>query len=56
MRPPGWEGPRTDKIKLDITYLDDEMRVSRGDKGNLFVSGRMLQRRKGGTDSFSRCY
>ena len=44
------------KKKLDITYLDDEMRVSRGDKGNLFVSGRMLQRRKGGTDSFPRCY
>lgn len=23
--------------ELDITYLDDSMRVSRGDKGNLFV-------------------
>lgn len=23
--------------KLDITYVDEEMRISRGDKGNLFV-------------------
>jgi hypothetical protein len=23
--------------ELDITYLDEELRVSRGDKGNLFV-------------------
>jgi hypothetical protein len=23
--------------ELAITYLDDEMRISRGDKGNLFV-------------------
>ena len=23
--------------QLEITYLDDELRVSRGDKGNLFV-------------------
>jgi hypothetical protein len=23
--------------ELDVTYLDDELRVSRGNKGNLFV-------------------
>ena len=51
------KAPESAKGTLDITYLDDEMRVSRGDKGNLFVSGRMLQRREGGgTDGFFRCY
>ena len=29
--------PESAKGALDITYLDDELRVSRGDKGNLFV-------------------
>jgi hypothetical protein len=23
--------------ELDVTYLDDELRISRGDKGNLFI-------------------
>jgi hypothetical protein len=23
--------------ELEITYLDDELRISRGDRGNLFV-------------------
>lgn len=29
--------PETAKGSLDTTYLDDELRVSRGDKGNLFI-------------------
>ena len=29
--------PESAKGKLDTTYLDEELRVSRGDKGNLFV-------------------
>jgi hypothetical protein len=28
---------------LDVTYLDDELRISRGQKGNLFVL-RMVDR------------
>ena len=29
--------PESAKGKLDTTYLDEELRVSRGEKGNLFV-------------------
>ena len=29
--------PESARGKLDTTYLDDELRVSRGDRGNLFV-------------------
>jgi hypothetical protein len=29
--------PESAKGKLDTTYLDEELRVSRGDKGNLFI-------------------
>lgn len=29
--------PPTARGELAITYLDEELRVSRGDKGNLFV-------------------
>lgn len=29
--------PPTARGKLDITYVDDDLRLSRGDKGNLFV-------------------
>ena len=29
--------PGNAKGKLDTTYLDEELRVSRGDRGNLFV-------------------
>ena len=29
--------PERARGALDITYVDDEVRVSRGDKGNLFV-------------------
>ncbi|CAL4935493.1 unnamed protein product [Urochloa decumbens] len=31
------KSPGSGKGELEITYLDDELRVSRGDKGNLFV-------------------
>ncbi len=29
--------PDSAKGKLDTTFLDEELRVSRGDKGNLFI-------------------
>ena len=29
--------PESAKGKLDTTYLDEQLRVSRGDRGNLFV-------------------
>lgn len=29
--------PDSAKGKLDTTYLDEQLRVSRGDRGNLFV-------------------
>jgi hypothetical protein len=29
--------PNTFKGELSVTYLDEEMRISRGDKGNAFV-------------------
>jgi len=31
------DAPPSARGALDVTYLDDEMRVSRGDRGNLFV-------------------
>lgn len=34
------KAPPTAKGELDITYLDDDLRISRGDKGNLFVLSR----------------
>lgn len=37
------KAPPTAKGTLDFTYLDEEIRVSRGDKGNLFVL-RMVDR------------
>jgi hypothetical protein len=32
-----FKAPESAKGELDMTYLDEELRVSRGDKGNLFV-------------------
>ncbi|KAG1654652.1 hypothetical protein FOA52_010280 [Chlamydomonas sp. UWO 241] len=31
------KAPPTARGELDITYLDDDLRISRGDRGNLFV-------------------
>ena len=32
-----FNAPSSFKGELDITYIDEELRLSRGDKGNLFV-------------------
>ena len=34
------KAPPTARGELEITYLDDDLRISRGDKGNLFVLSR----------------
>lgn len=39
--PVGFDAPEQFKGFLDITYLDDELRLTRGDKGNIFVLTRM---------------
>ena len=39
--PIGFNAPESFKGSLDITYLDDEDRLTRGDKGNIFVLTRM---------------
>lgn len=39
--PIGFDAPETFRGALDITYLDDEVRLTRGDKGNIFVLTRM---------------
>jgi hypothetical protein len=39
--PIGFDAPDSFRGSLDITYLDDEVRLSRGDKGNIFVLTRM---------------
>eukprot|EP00581_Thalassiosira_minuscula_P035774 CAMPEP_0184455954 /NCGR_PEP_ID=MMETSP0740-20130409/25243_1 /TAXON_ID=385413 /ORGANISM="Thalassiosira miniscula, Strain CCMP1093" /LENGTH=215 /DNA_ID=CAMNT_0026827937 /DNA_START=17 /DNA_END=664 /DNA_ORIENTATION=+ len=39
--PIGFDAPDKFRGSLDITYLDDEMRLTRGDKGNIFVLTRM---------------
>lgn len=35
--PVSFNAPSSFKGMLDVTYLDEELRLSRGDKGNLFV-------------------
>jgi len=39
--PIGFDAPESFRGSLDITYLDDEVRLTRGDKGNIFVLTRM---------------
>ena len=39
--PIGFQAPAQFKGFLDITYLDDDLRLTRGDKGNIFVLTRM---------------
>lgn len=39
--PVGFDAPEQFKGYLDITYLDDDLRLTRGDKGNIFVLTRM---------------
>ena len=39
--PVGFDAPDKFRGSLDITYLDDEVRLTRGDKGNIFVLTRM---------------
>ena len=35
--PVGFNAPESFKGELSVTYLDDDMRISRGDKGNAFI-------------------
>lgn len=44
--PFGFNAPDSFRGYLDVTYLDDDFRLSRGDKGNIFV----LTRSEGETD------
>jgi hypothetical protein len=39
--PVGFDAPEQFKGFLDITYLDNDLRLTRGDKGNIFVLTRM---------------
>ncbi len=39
--PLGFNAPDSFRGSLDITYLDEEVRLTRGDKGNIFVLTRM---------------
>jgi hypothetical protein len=39
--PIGFDAPETFRGSLDITYLDEDMRLTRGDKGNIFVLTRL---------------
>jgi hypothetical protein len=39
--PVGFDAPDSFRGSLDITYLDEDMRLTRGDKGNIFVLTRM---------------
>lgn len=39
--PVGFDAPESFRGSLDITYLDEEVRLTRGDKGNIFVLTRM---------------
>mmetsp|Transcript_61404 Transcript_61404/g.176782 ORF Transcript_61404/g.176782 Transcript_61404/m.176782 type:complete len:193 (+) Transcript_61404:35-613(+) len=39
--PVGFNAPESFKGYLDVTYLDEDLRLTRGDKGNIFVLTRM---------------
>eukprot|EP00978_Attheya_sp_CCMP212_P013606 scaffold34157_cov52-Attheya_sp.AAC.3 len=39
--PLGFDAPESFKGFLDVTYLDDDLRLTRGDKGNIFVLTKM---------------
>mmetsp|Transcript_4404 Transcript_4404/g.5091 ORF Transcript_4404/g.5091 Transcript_4404/m.5091 type:complete len:212 (+) Transcript_4404:76-711(+) len=39
--PIGFDAPEQFKGFLDVTYLDDDVRLTRGDKGNIFILTRM---------------
>lgn len=39
--PVGFDAPEQFKGALDVTYVDDDLRLTRGDKGNIFVLTRM---------------
>jgi hypothetical protein len=40
--PIGFDAPETFKGYLDVTYLDNDLRLTRGDKGNIFVLTRIV--------------
>ena len=40
--PVGFDAPESFKGYLDVTYLDEDLRLTRGDKGNIFVLTRMM--------------
>mmetsp|Transcript_20824 Transcript_20824/g.29394 ORF Transcript_20824/g.29394 Transcript_20824/m.29394 type:complete len:197 (+) Transcript_20824:71-661(+) len=42
--PIGFDAPESFRGSLDITYLDDDLRLTRGDKGNIFVLTRMNEK------------
>ena len=39
--PLGFDAPDSFRGSLDVTYLDEDLRLTRGDKGNIFVLTRM---------------
>jgi hypothetical protein len=38
--PISFKSPESAKGELDVTYVDKDIRLSRGDKGNIFVLSR----------------
>lgn len=41
--PVGFKAPESFRGYLDVTYLDDQVRLTRGDKGNIFVLTRLSE-------------